>query len=627
MLFKKLYNWLKFKTLPSSVLFKNRLFIERDSKHRRIMSNFGLTFRNSKWSDYALTNVSLKSKDNFFKIIKNTLILTLLFLIVIKFSKYYSLDLINNEVLHVWWLVCDGGVYFFTFTLWSLFGLVQILVTNLKTQIFKTFYNIDINTTEFVKKNIDLTNEKKLIPNELKKSIFHNWLTTNSKNNTLTQNEKDLIIEKLFNETILNSNSNNNLKFFKNLYKISFYLTRNDINHTQLSDLINNSDDKTYTFLENTNFNSLLKLTLNLNSTNDSIKTSSTKFKSNNNKWNLFAFDNELNSYSNLILNKQGLFYLNNTNFNKLNQQFAQNIELLTINNALSDQLQTFKWNRWLYRYSILHRKLIENSHKITMSKKLISTGFYDSNLMTKNIWASDFFSKNLNNNDNIISTQFNSLYGDVYNLNNNLTKTTSELTNFNNSNTLSLLNFYEKSYFWYLKRFYLFNNLSTNQITSTFFKNTFKNTNQTLNKSLNIVSTQNTLNSLLLKSYSLTNVDFITSDYVNFNNLSTTNTVTNNFNKDLLNLKKEDDLLNLDNLEILNNLTGSLTFKKPTILFYKSDSYNTDVYKFLDFNLSNELNNNTKVSNNKITFSNLLNKSDIIFNKDLYLLMTLFSK
>jgi hypothetical protein len=49
MLFQRLYNWIKYKTLPSSFLFKNRLFIERDSKHRRVLSNFGLSFRNSKW--------------------------------------------------------------------------------------------------------------------------------------------------------------------------------------------------------------------------------------------------------------------------------------------------------------------------------------------------------------------------------------------------------------------------------------------------------------------------------------------------------------------------------------------------------------------------------------------------
>ena len=57
MLFSRVYNWIKYKTLPPSVLFLNRLFVERDSKHRCVLSNLGLTFRNSKWSMYARTNV------------------------------------------------------------------------------------------------------------------------------------------------------------------------------------------------------------------------------------------------------------------------------------------------------------------------------------------------------------------------------------------------------------------------------------------------------------------------------------------------------------------------------------------------------------------------------------------
>jgi hypothetical protein len=47
-IFNKIYSNFKAKMLPPSLNSKNRLFIERDSKHRRITSNIGTTFRNSK---------------------------------------------------------------------------------------------------------------------------------------------------------------------------------------------------------------------------------------------------------------------------------------------------------------------------------------------------------------------------------------------------------------------------------------------------------------------------------------------------------------------------------------------------------------------------------------------------
>lgn len=59
---------------------KNRFFIERDSKTRRIMNNFGLTFRNSHWTPFAQTNLSIKknltsSKTQFFLFLAATLFL------------------------------------------------------------------------------------------------------------------------------------------------------------------------------------------------------------------------------------------------------------------------------------------------------------------------------------------------------------------------------------------------------------------------------------------------------------------------------------------------------------------------------------------------------------------------
>jgi hypothetical protein len=41
---------------------------------------------------------------------------------------------------------------------------------------------------------------------------------------------------------------------------------------------------------------------------------------------------------------------------------------------------------RRLYRFSLFHRAILKNSHKITNAKKLITSGFYDSSLTASNL-------------------------------------------------------------------------------------------------------------------------------------------------------------------------------------------------------------------------------------------------
>jgi hypothetical protein len=63
MLFQALYNWIKYKSLPPSFLFKNRLFIERNSQRPRITARLGSTFKASKWSLFSQINVTKKTKN------------------------------------------------------------------------------------------------------------------------------------------------------------------------------------------------------------------------------------------------------------------------------------------------------------------------------------------------------------------------------------------------------------------------------------------------------------------------------------------------------------------------------------------------------------------------------------
>ena len=90
MLFSKIFNWVKYKTLPPSILFSNRLFVERDSKHRRVTSNLGLTFRNSKWSTYARSNINIGHQSSYFNLLAKVAGFVIFAIALTSFSSYYN---------------------------------------------------------------------------------------------------------------------------------------------------------------------------------------------------------------------------------------------------------------------------------------------------------------------------------------------------------------------------------------------------------------------------------------------------------------------------------------------------------------------------------------------------------
>jgi hypothetical protein len=139
MLFKAVYNWIKFKTLPPSILFKNRLFLERDSKHRRILTNLGNTYRNSKWSHYVRPNLSLRSSSIFFNIFKNTLILILAAFTFYYFSIYYNYSLVYNPLTSLIWYSTDLFVYTYLYVYLGLIFIYKIILKSLR---YVTIFNL-----------------------------------------------------------------------------------------------------------------------------------------------------------------------------------------------------------------------------------------------------------------------------------------------------------------------------------------------------------------------------------------------------------------------------------------------------------------------------------------------------
>lgn len=285
----------------------------------------------------------------------------------------------------------------------------------------------------------------------------------------------------------------------------------------------------------------------------------------------MYNFNNELNSYPFLLKNRTGMFFLDNFNYEKFSYFIFNFEELWSLNFFFKNQLNSSKWNRWLYRYSILHRKLLKFSHKITLSKRLINSGFYDSKIFNKNIWANEHL--NTITSNNTFSSFFFNYYSTMSNLKiyNSSSYTLNSINNESSKNTLNLLNFYENSYFWYLKRFYLFNTLSTNFIKSKHisvnceFYDTFLNKIKDSNFTKYSMFLSYLLNSsfMNLNPYSHSNNYYL--DLIKNNNISSTN--YNSF-KDIYLLSNENELLNKDNLNLFYWITSN-TSKQNNLYFF----------------------------------------------------------
>jgi hypothetical protein len=289
------------------------------------------------------------------------------------------------------------------------------------------------------------------------------------------------------------------------------------------------------------------------------------------------------------------MFFLDDFNYQKLSHYIFNYKELWSLNLYLKNQLNSAKWNRWLYRYSILHRKSLRTSHKITLSKKLINSGFYDSKIFNKNIWASEHLNY-LNQKNNFNSLFFN-YYKDLFaeTGTNYVTYYNSYVTNNGNQkNSLSLFNFYENSYFWYLKRFYLFNTLPSNFIKSKLTLNNLNSSSKFLLKNDSSLR-YFTLLSYFLKS-SHTNLasysHFFDTNVANFDLYSSSNLINLGNYKDLYLLNNENDILNKDNLNLLYWITSNSSKNNNLIFFnYLNSLGKTDnVFPTLFYKSNNDI-------------------------------------
>lgn len=481
MLFQKLYNWIKYKNTPTSFLQKNRLFLERDSKNKRIFPNFGLHFRNSKWSSYSTFNIKTQFILNYFNIFLFFFLLFLLLFFYKYFAKYYIRFSILNNIFFFLWIGIETWHYLILFIFWfflvaltSIFKIIYFLFffNKFNFEFNKVLLDSKLNSKLLTSLNIKKLNQS----NDNRKLVYFAWLkNTHSSLNYL--NVKNLYLNNTKNFVL-----SDYFKFFIELFKLNYFLNfnANGQNFRRTTYNANNSINSLNKILQYINnakqiSNQFTILTLFKISTFEEYfdfknkQSSSLKFLNNNHKWNIQVIDDELRTSDFAKKIKVGNFYFINLNYEKLLNYSINYFEALNITVQVQKQLNVSKWNRWLYRYSVTHRKNIKNSHQITNFKTLINSGNYDSNFFNKNLWNSENFSLYKTN------ASFSSLNKIFYK--NIFTKETLPqvnlkksliINNFSNTTSLNLLNIHENSFFWFVKRFYQFNSLSTNAIKSS---------------------------------------------------------------------------------------------------------------------------------------------------------------
>lgn len=567
-----MYNWVKYKTLPPSFLFKNRLFVERDSKHRRVLSNFGLTFRNSKWSSYSMTNINLKFKNNYANFLWFSALVLIFLGALYGFNQYYINSFFFNNLIFIFWISFDSLDYYLSFVIWF----TSILLIFFSNLLYSYFF---FNNFSFLQKKQNFGLNVKNLSSEVNAAapifvskhdlnwVLYLWLTR-------SKSADSFFIEKLFENNY--SQWSKTYDFFIKLYRVVYFsnLLNPVYSSFGLKRVVNasfnnnSSFDTTLAYFNNSNLiNSFTGLILNYYLR---LSKSYFNFKNNNFRnntyinsrlnWNLYHIDAENSKSSFLVKSKIGFFY-NFLNYETYNTLFFNYSELWGLNFFLKNQVVSAKWTRWLYRYSILHRKSLKNAHKLTIAKRLVGTGFYDNNFFSRSAQNSEHFLKFLGQSD--VSNFFSTFYTNLYGVNlNQLDNTSSNSVGYSINQKLILQNLssIENSFFFVLKRFYLYNNLASNFVKSSYFpqnESTAANLRTLLVFKNNLANKNFFLLSYLLQNKSLVqntlSIDFFP---LSFNESVAANWIEFPMVKDVLVFSAEEDLLSKANLNALENIT-----------------------------------------------------------------------
>jgi len=464
MLFSRVYNWIKYKTLPPSVLFSNRLFVERDSKHRRVTSNLGLTFRNSKWSSYARTNINLASRSGYTALMARLFIVLMLIAVTLSFSVCYDKNLLPTSIFTLVWFLFDADLYAKALFSSSLLCTFQIILIGVQSRLFST-----VSDTTYVSNPFDHNKTKTHFPKHLHKPILYSWLT---------RNLSDVDVSEMFDSQNNKVQILNSFNLLGPLYSSVRLIRRSDDSTLRISDILEKLENQNLTQLK-----TYLNLGLNRTYIKSPLKPylldyilynthqeSRSSYFDECSTWVLADLQTEFSRYNDSINGSSGLFYAPELSHSKLNLINTRMPELSSIRTSVENQLSVIRWQRWLYKYNILHRSVLRNTQYLTSTKKLLNSGFFSSSLTTRNIWAASVFSGqgSVDNSTLGLNSAYSTLYGNYTGLNNTAINSMRSGQFFYNHSTANSLSYYELSYHWFIQRFYQFNTLHSNSVAST---------------------------------------------------------------------------------------------------------------------------------------------------------------
>ena len=481
MLFSRIYNWIKYKTLPPSVLFTNRLFVERDSKHRRVTSNLGLTFRNSKWSTYARVNVNSSNRTNYVKLLFQLLFIASSFLLLSSFSTYYNTNLTTNPIFTLLWFIFDADLYLKVIFGSSLLCIFQITISSAQSQFLSA-----LTGNRAPQKATSEVTAPTFFPKHLHKPILYSWLTKSS---------STLNLEDLMGAPALEKDSENLFLLLKSLYSSVGLLRQSNHSLVQINRTLKKLGDTSTLSLTSylgmglpySTFNSTVGISSLEYLLYSPIKDTSSSYFNECSRWSLETTQSESARYALELKSVQGVFYATDFSHSALNDMSSNFPELSSVRASVENQLLVIRWQRWLYKYNILHRSVLKNTQYLTSTKGLLSSGFYSSSLSDRNIWASRTFSDAAALN---VSSMHSAVYGNYSELATNVPSMLAPSKFFYNASRSNSLSFYELSYHWFIQRFYQLNNLSSSGVNSTVaLSKETAFTASNLNKSLNTSS------------------------------------------------------------------------------------------------------------------------------------------
>lgn len=438
MLFQKLYNWIKYKTLPPSTIFRGRLLFERDAKYRRIVANIGLTYRNLKWTFYSRPNL-MRSSLNFLK----TLVVLLLLILIIPFV--LTITGLANYYLFPNWLGGDLTSYIKLTFFGSLYLSIKLII---ETKLYYFFASIP---KKLVSQHLKWRGERNSSVYPVKvsnKKVLFKWLL-----NPNSSGIKSITFQTLFGSLEITREARATTFLFTSYLDTSFRVSvtkalssilfpievsESKPFHQDLLDKIGKSDSYSKPVFED---NSLWAL-----------ETSR--------KWDIDSAFHA--SRTDILTTRPQTFFNSDTqNFSDMSLLHILPEYQLLGTDFLETQLNWVRSSKWIYRYSLLHRRNVKASHQNTLTKRLITSGFYDSSLETSNIQVTSlqklnpfwrtFFS-------DLTLSSYPLFYGNIQSpLNPNL-----QTSRWAQLQTRPLLTWSEESLFWIMKRFYLTNTLNS---------------------------------------------------------------------------------------------------------------------------------------------------------------------